>query len=48
MILQPSMATMLRKEAGLSEEEALVVIAKYSRDNARTPMQWSAEPGFGL
>lgn len=36
------------KEAGLSEEEALVAIAKYSRDNARTPMQWSAEPGLGF
>ena len=36
------------KEAGLSEEEALAVIAKYSRDNARTPMQWSAEPGLGF
>ncbi len=36
------------KEAGLSEEEALAAIAKYSRDNARTPMQWSAEPGLGL
>ena len=36
------------KEAGLTEEEALVAIAKYSRDNARTPMQWSAEPGLGF
>ena len=36
------------KEAGLSEEEALATIAKYSRDNARTPMQWSAEPGLGF
>ena len=36
------------KEAGLSEEEALAVIAKYSRDNARTPMQWSREPGLGF
>ena len=36
------------KEAGLSEEEALAAIAKYSRDNARTPMQWSAEPGLGF
>lgn len=36
------------KEAGLSEEEALAVIANYSRDNARTPMQWSAEPGLGF
>ena len=36
------------KEAGLSEEEALMAIANYSRDNARTPMQWSAEPGLGF
>lgn len=36
------------KEAGLSEEEALAVIANYSRDNARTPMQWLAEPGLGF
>lgn len=36
------------KEAGLTEEEALTSIAKYSRDNARTPMQWSAEPGLGF
>ena len=36
------------KEAGLSDEEALAAIAKYSRDNARTPMQWSAEPGLGF
>ena len=36
------------KEAGLSEEEALASIAKYSRDNARTPMQWTKEPGLGF
>ena len=36
------------KEAGLSEEESLAAIAKYSRDNARTPMQWSAEAGLGF
>lgn len=36
------------KEADLSEEEALAAIAKYSRDNARTPMQWTAEPGLGF
>lgn len=28
-------------DAGLSEADALKVITKYSRDNARTPMQWS-------
>ena len=36
------------KEAGLSEEEALAAIANYSRDNARTPMQWTKEPGLGF
>ena len=36
------------KEADLSEEEALAAIANYSRDNARTPMQWTAEPGLGF
>ena len=36
------------KEAGLSEEEALAVIANYSRDNARTPMQWTREPDLGF
>ena len=36
------------KEAGLSEEEALAVITNYSRDNARTPMQWTREPGLGF
>lgn len=28
-------------EAGLSEEEAMSVASLFSRDNARTPMQWS-------
>ena len=34
--------------AGLTEEEALKTVAKHSRDNARTPMQWSAEHGAGF
>lgn len=36
------------KNAGLSEEEALKVVNRFSRDNARTPMQWndSKEAGF--
>lgn len=29
-------------EAGLDEEAAMNVCLKHSRDNARTPMQWSA------
>ena len=35
-------------EAGLSQEEALKVVSKYSRDNARTPMQWSDESNAGF
>lgn len=34
--------------AGLSPEEALNAVARYSRDNARTPMQWSDEPHAGF
>lgn len=34
--------------AGLSPEEALKTISKFSRDNARTPMQWSAEKNAGF
>ena len=35
-------------EAGLSEDAALQAVKKYSRDNARTPMQWDdgANAGF--
>lgn len=35
-------------DAGLSEEEALRAVSKFSRDNARTPMQWTdgANAGF--
>ncbi len=35
-------------EAGLSPEEALKVIARFSRDNARTPMQWSDGENAGF
>lgn len=35
-------------EDGLTEEEAINVVSKYSRDNARTPMQWSDEEYFGF
>lgn len=34
--------------AGLSPEEALKTISRFSRDNARTPMQWSAEKNAGF
>ncbi len=33
---------------GCGEAEALARLAPDSRDNARTPMQWSAEPGAGF
>ena len=35
-------------EAGLSPDEALKAISVYSRDNARTPMQWSSEANAGF
>lgn len=35
-------------EAGLSAEEALNTISRFSRDNARTPMQWSDETNAGF
>ncbi len=35
-------------DAGLSPEEALKAVSKYSRDNARTPMQWSDKENAGF
>lgn len=35
-------------EAGLSPEEALKAVSKFSRDNARTPMQWSDKENAGF
>jgi len=35
-------------DAGLTEEEALKVISRYSRDNARTPFQWNEEAQAGF
>lgn len=35
-------------DAGLSPEAALAVIQDYSRDNARTPMQWSNDVNAGF
>ena len=34
--------------AGLSEEQALAACGRMSRDNARTPMQWSDEANAGF
>lgn len=34
--------------AGFSPEQALEIMAKYNRDNVRTPMQWSGEPNAGF
>ncbi len=38
----------LALDAGCSEKEALESCYKHSRDNARTPMQWSAEQNAGF
>ena len=35
-------------ERGATREEALDVVNERSRDNGRTPMQWTAEPGAGF
>jgi len=35
-------------DAGLTQEEALKVISRYSRDNARTPFQWNEEAQAGF
>lgn len=35
-------------DAGFSKEEALKLCAEQSRDNARTPMQWTGEEGAGF
>lgn len=36
------------KHAGLSDAEALAICSRISRDNARTPMQWSAAANAGF
>lgn len=38
----------LALKAGLSPAEALKAVSKFSRDNARTPMQWSDEENAGF
>lgn len=35
-------------DAGISKEEALKVVSCFSRDNARTPMQWDDEENAGF
>lgn len=35
-------------DAGYSQEEALKIVSIYNRDNARTPMQWSASDNAGF
>lgn len=35
-------------DAGLTSEEALKTCARFSRDNARTPMQWSGKANAGF
>ncbi|MBQ6439745.1 MAG: alpha-glucosidase [Mogibacterium sp.] len=35
-------------DAGLSEEEAMKAVSLYSRDNARTPMQWTTGHNAGF
>lgn len=36
------------KDGGLSDADALAAVAPYSRDNARTPMQWTAGDNAGF
>ena len=38
----------LALEAGVPEEKALGLVARFSRDNARTPFQWSDGPAAGF
>ena len=35
-------------KAGMSKEQALEIARHHSRDNARTPMQWSSEENAGF
>ncbi|WP_163538496.1 alpha,alpha-phosphotrehalase [Gracilibacillus sp. YIM 98692] len=38
----------LKKEEGMSEQEIIDILKEKSRDNSRTPVQWSDEPNAGF
>ena len=38
----------IARDAGLTDHEALAVCNRMSRDNARTPVQWSDQPNAGF
>ena len=38
----------IARDAGLTDREALAVCNRMSRDNARTPVQWSDQPNAGF
>jgi trehalose-6-phosphate hydrolase len=38
----------IKQAEGMSEAEILAILAAKSRDNSRTPMQWSAAPNAGF
>ena len=38
----------LARADGLSDKEAMRFVQKFSRDNARTPMQWNSSPNAGF
>lgn len=38
----------IAKNEGKSDEEAMKIVHRYSRDNARTPMQWTTEKNAGF
>ena len=38
----------IARNEGTSDEEAMKIVHRYSRDNARTPMQWTTEKNAGF